>query len=716
MIHLLALLCLASISAVTVVSAEETDLRYRNPRLVPITGRWTHTFHVTKQPDGKIHLDDLLEQGKEKYLSGDISGADGSFRGALIMQHPPRDEVVGLTDTGKEVERFCIKYLSTEKSYRRDLHADWTEGLSPEAPAQRIQTVESDFTSGTRLEQPDRYMALAKAVNKSFCGLLRSTRVSENGALAPTVFPVLSLFVGSDGSFLDANLKSTCGVPNIDRQALNAAVLATPCHEMPTQSSTSDAFRIDIQLSSDENSCSILSGFEGKRNDAKEEDNLRQVMKSSGLVYKSAEDWAVLAYYLEDRTENLSPTADPTYGFIAWRKAYSMDRRPEYEQRFCQALAEKVTSSSVVSAVAAYPSNVRPLELGKLFQMAERFPLARVCYEFELFIDPQNKGAQALKHEIADPPVTAITQGAKVFSESDLSKPSDCLSRMIDWLPSTSETVICSQLQSSELSGNGNITEACLGSMAPLEAMFATKAFTKDQCMGRISGAARFRPPSGLGVWTYTGATIFLYRELDLKKLNDVIGTCNQKYQEHGIDVWCHHEEMEHDDGEFLYCLPAPHLLVVATDRLYLKALLERMTGQSNVSADSVKHHPEYQFVDKAKPYWAMRHFDWKYIRYQGMDLPLLGDKSKSLDGKVDGLIISSEAAPDRISLRYLVPNQVAREILKTNLQAAKEYLHFNSVVVEGNWLIVMLTVSGDQQKMSAAFTLECILGHAVNL
>ena len=705
----------------TPAQGDDLDLRYRQTKLVPMVGRGMYSVTMKRYPDGKIHLDDLAQQTRENYLSGNSAAAES----CLFMLMSLRRRAAETVNNSKEIEdlsKFGNYYMRLESPCRPEKAGSAeseARSAGPHSETSKTQSIVPipDFHPKKPIADTAAFAAVLKNVSSHFCGQLQASSAGKDSPTVPIQFPPLSIYLARDGSFLNADLAKSSGDPGIDRMALTAAVLAEPTVISSALVPDCDSFQIDIQLSSEPKEARIVSAIAGTGGDVKELDELKKVMRSSGLVCESAEDWALLAYYWEDNTEDLVHS-EPCYAFTAWRQAYLMDRRREYGESLCQSLAQRVAISSMPKGANSVGPKERPLAIGKLYQLARRYPAAECCYKFQLFLDPQNESATHLMNSISRPAMTEQLSPAALPRLTTGMTSAETLKHMVDWLPPDSETIVYSRLEPLGWEENADSTEKVLSSLKPFEALISAKSFNKGQCIGTVSGSCMFRSAQGLGAWTYKGATLFLYQDLDRKKLDAVIGSCHERFEEHGIQVFCHHEKMENDDLPYFYCLPAPNVLAVATDRQYLRSLLDRMYSVTDVSRDSVKTRPEFQHVDLSKPYWAVRHYDWKSIPYQGMGSPFISDNPRESGDRIKGLMICQDGSSDCVTFQFLVPDQKGRATLEKRLELLKsptsEY-KVTSWSSKGELVTATILSSGDHASM-ARFFLSALLGYAVNL
>ena len=75
-----------------------------------------------------------------------------------------------------------------------------------------------------------------------------------------------------------------------------------------------------------------------------------------------------------------------------------------------------------------------------------------------------------------------------------------------------------------------------------------------------------------------------------------------------GVEIVEFRDVLESDLWTSYIAMPAADLLVVATNRPYLEELLRRRKTRTGARA-LPENLPEWQWVDVAAPYWALRHY-----------------------------------------------------------------------------------------------------------
>jgi hypothetical protein len=136
-----------------------------------------------------------------------------------------------------------------------------------------------------------------------------------------------------------------------------------------------------------------------------------------------------------------------------------------------------------------------------------------------------------------------------------------------------------------------------------------------------VAGARRFRcgdATTGM-IIPYDGAEIVLFRD-DLGPLGDALLAPREGNKSRREIIAGHRvlvEEIEHPDPDVKHperhflARPRPKVLIYATDRTYLEAVLERMAKRAKTRAIPADL-PEWKHVDPSDRTWCVRHYDPK--------------------------------------------------------------------------------------------------------
>jgi len=127
-----------------------------------------------------------------------------------------------------------------------------------------------------------------------------------------------------------------------------------------------------------------------------------------------------------------------------------------------------------------------------------------------------------------------------------------------------------------------------------------------------LEGSRNFRAPTGRGTMRYEGCEIILFGSgtpLDWPEFRkQAAGTATQFETWEGTEVAVFEEEWGKDKWTTLVAFPRSNVLLVATNRDYLRVVLSRMRKSSDSRAlpDTLL---EWRFVDTRVPVWGLRHY-----------------------------------------------------------------------------------------------------------
>ena len=128
-----------------------------------------------------------------------------------------------------------------------------------------------------------------------------------------------------------------------------------------------------------------------------------------------------------------------------------------------------------------------------------------------------------------------------------------------------------------------------------------------------LEGSRRFRVPTHLGLMPFEGALILVYQDdlgADGKSLMDAVSKGATKTETiSGIPVVMREEKYEEDLWSLYYALLKPNILIVATNRDYLKTVLNRIKQRAAKRALPA-NLPEWKHLDATAKTWAIRHYD----------------------------------------------------------------------------------------------------------
>ena len=241
-----------------------------------------------------------------------------------------------------------------------------------------------------------------------------------------------------------------------------------------------------------------------------------------------------------------------------------------------------------------------------------------------------------------------------------------------------------------------------------------------------MEGARSFRSPSGLGEMTYEGCDIVVFAH-DVTSLGEAFmeeskGVATKFEEVEGQRVAVFEEKMEEDIWTTMVAFPKGNVLVVATNRDYLRGVLARMGGAGGPRAlpDGL---PEWKYVNMNDHAWGMRHYDKKQAEMDPSS-PIGGKKSASFpDDKAIGVVFNFDAKQGRTAtITYLSESKDVLAVVKAGLfppeaeeDSVKDlrirYREIGPGVVRGSFDLVH-----SEPVWYFTFVLMAVLGHGVYL
>jgi hypothetical protein len=239
-----------------------------------------------------------------------------------------------------------------------------------------------------------------------------------------------------------------------------------------------------------------------------------------------------------------------------------------------------------------------------------------------------------------------------------------------------------------------------------------------------MEGSRHFRSPSGLGGMQFEGCDIVMFAG-DVASLGDAyiknsknIATSVEEID--GQTVATFQSKLENDVWTALVAFPRPNILVVATNREYLRDVLARIAGKSGPRALPGDLR-EWKYVDLHARCWGLRHYDKSQAALDPSS-PFGGEKSANFsDEKAIGIVFN--LGIDRTAtITYLSNAKNALQIMREGLFPPQseptsikdlriQYREISPGVIQGSFEL-------NQSDSVAYFTLVLIaaLGHGVYL
>jgi hypothetical protein len=255
-------------------------------------------------------------------------------------------------------------------------------------------------------------------------------------------------------------------------------------------------------------------------------------------------------------------------------------------------------------------------------------------------------------------------------------EPSPAITDLIWWLPPDTETLTVARPQSDAVKGP-------LKSLLPVLSGAAAEAYWYDEKFSKVldaqlhtaraitivEGRRNCQPPGGEGESVCEGAGLFLFPEPlpdgdALIRALERAGGKNELFE--GVHVVSFHETGEPLDAgvfDFFITIPRPDVLVIATNREYLRQVLRRTATREGERA-LPSSLPEWQWVDTGADYWALRHFRHEHAATDPTS-PFMNDgaEGRPWDSDAIGFTASADVACKKVVFYYLSASPRAEEL-----------------------------------------------------
>jgi hypothetical protein len=322
-----------------------------------------------------------------------------------------------------------------------------------------------------------------------------------------------------------------------------------------------------------------------------------------------------------------------------------------------------------------------------------------------------------------------VAVAAILFCWPLVSQPRQALDRetVVSWLPTDTETLIVASRPFVLPPNNDSKTDrlsltTVLQSVTVSEIIGYEKVY--KSLVGRsvvfaVEGSRNFRWPSGLGMAPYDGATIVVFAE-SVHNLVDtfVKGVAHEDILGSQIYTFSRpNPEAPRDKPEefkLFLAHPLPNVIVGATDRGYLRVLLERMQQKKPDSRALPAGLPEWKYVDINAPVWAVRHYR-RELNSQDVSSPFRrGVPAEASDQQAVGLVFCSQPQGKDQRIYYLSDNKKSVSISRFYWE--REGLNPTLKQKEPGAMEIDVPVNSDQEENSFLFLLLNALGHAIFL
>jgi len=268
------------------------------------------------------------------------------------------------------------------------------------------------------------------------------------------------------------------------------------------------------------------------------------------------------------------------------------------------------------------------------------------------------------------------------------SKSSVDIARVLSWLPADTETITVaigpfwmSNFQTGQdLGQNREVSVEELEKqfeLLPLLQFDFSQGVLEKRLEGQsvflaVEGSRRFRSPAGLGELLYEGCAIAVFADglgnRGESFLKDSAKAMVRMEEMEGQRVGVFQEKKEEDLWTLFVAFPQSRVVLVATNRDYLREVLARMRGATGERAlpDTL---PEWRYVNRKGKFWGLRHFDKKQAE-EDPTSPFGGQKSANLpDEQAIGLTFGCDPSKARTAtITYLSAAKDMLPVIKEKL------------------------------------------------
>jgi hypothetical protein len=234
-----------------------------------------------------------------------------------------------------------------------------------------------------------------------------------------------------------------------------------------------------------------------------------------------------------------------------------------------------------------------------------------------------------------------------------------------------------------------------------------------------VEGSRHFRAPSGLGEMPHDGARIYIFGEsmgpAGNALMADLLRAAAKVEEVEGLRVAVFRDRLENDVWTTYVTVPRPDLLVVATDRDYLTQVLRRAVKHDGERA-LPEELPEWKWIDRDAPYWALRHYRREYSATDPTS-PFLARASANVpDPRAVGLAASVDAGGRSVVVHYLSGSTDAEQVAKQMYSHPGDGVTPEIRRATNDAIEIRYTSTRVEELQMFYFYLMAALGHAVYL
>jgi hypothetical protein len=234
-----------------------------------------------------------------------------------------------------------------------------------------------------------------------------------------------------------------------------------------------------------------------------------------------------------------------------------------------------------------------------------------------------------------------------------------------------------------------------------------------------VGGSRKFREPKSLGGMLFEGCYITILESGIVPSrptfINQMAQRANQVQTIKGQRVMMFHERLEDDFWKIYVAVPAPNVLLCATNQAFLTQVLDRMQSRADNRA-LPEDLPEWKQVNTDSRFWAVRHYD-RTDSFRDPSSPVGGTQKAANWPDREALGIVFDFDPNRSGLlrvRYLSQNKDALNLFSDKHAKIGQGFKPTISLLEPGVVEMMLSVDSDGEVGMSLFVLFALLGHGV--
>jgi hypothetical protein len=301
----------------------------------------------------------------------------------------------------------------------------------------------------------------------------------------------------------------------------------------------------------------------------------------------------------------------------------------------------------------------------------------------------------------------------------------ESVDRFVWWLPADTETLIVSQgpfevfphpteETIDELTFLETARLVPMWPLADVQDGLLWKEFQEQNVVVAVQGGRRFRP---LGMLLYEGCHIVQFDEAAHDAVERAFRAGLERADETirlaGTRVAVFEHKIENDVWSLFVAHPEAGILLAATDRAYLEAVLRRRERKADVRAlpDDL---PEWEHVDLEAPVWAVRHYRAENAE-KDPSSPRAGRATQLVsDPKAVGFVFWYDAGGKTARARYLSESPNALQLATRGWRQPTEHLEPEIAEAAPGVIEISVPVREQETRHSFLYVLLWYLGHGI--